>query len=73
MDRDDLDELSRCERRALLVWRLCEGVHISTAEAARLLDVTRLSARRFLNAIGRVVPIYLDDSTNPPRWRRVRE
>ena len=65
------DDLDPCERKALLVWLLAKGRGFTSREAAKLLNTTPRSAWRHLTAISRVVPIFLDDTEQPPVWRAV--
>jgi hypothetical protein len=65
------DDLDPCERKALLVWLLAKGRGFTSREAAKLLNTTRRSAWRYLTAISRVVPIFWDDTEQPPVWRAV--
>jgi hypothetical protein len=53
-------ELSPTERIGLLVWLLAKGDSFTPAEAGELTDCHEDTARRILERLARVIPIYKD-------------
>jgi hypothetical protein len=54
------------ERVAIVVWHLSHGDAFTSAEAGRMLGLTRQGADWLLCNISRVVPIYKDEDN---RWQ----
>ena len=61
-------QLTRDQRKALVIGALLGGEHLSTRQVAQILRARRGTAWRWLCLISRVLPIYQDPQGQ--RWRR---
>ncbi len=57
-------DLLPTERSALTVWWLVCGYEVTVAALAEAFDIEPRSARRILNKVARVVPIYSNGQDN---------
>ena len=56
------------ERASLVAWKMAAGKEFTVSEVADEFGMTYQGARRLLNTISRVVPIYPNSTTGA--WRR---
>lgn len=60
--------LTPSERTALLTWALVERRALTAAEAATIIGMSENRARRLLNQVSRVLPIYTERRGRVEVW-----